>query len=148
MSDPPAVPPTAVRAAHELRVCLTRLRRTLRRVAGTTDLTPSQTSVLSRLMHDGPAGTSDLAVAEGVRPQSMAATVAALREREMVDRRPDPTDGRRQLIALTDAAHAYVAGHRRTREEWLAVRFAERFTEAERGTILQALELLTRIEER
>lgn len=144
----PTVSPSAVHAARELRVRLTRLRRALRGVAGLTDLTPSQTSVLSRLMHDGPAGTSDLAAAEGVRPQSMATTVAALEAKGMVTRGPDPTDGRRQLIALTDGAREYVAGHRRAREEWLAVRFDERFSEAERQTILEALELLRRIEER
>ena len=64
----------SVRAARELRVVVGRLRRRLREVSATGDLTPSQTSVLSRLGQDGAASASDLAAAERVRPQSMAAS--------------------------------------------------------------------------
>jgi DNA-binding MarR family transcriptional regulator len=133
--------------ARELRIGLSRLRRKLREVASLDELTPSQTAVLSRLM-DGPQGTSDLAAQEGVRPQSMAATVAALEERGLVARRQDPDDGRRQLLALTDEAHAYVTDNRSVRESWLAAALSERYTAAERRTIAEALELLTRLTER
>jgi DNA-binding MarR family transcriptional regulator len=133
--------------ARELRIGVSRLRRKLREVAALEDLTPSQTSVMSRLM-EGPRGTSDLAVAEGVRPQSMAATVAALEERGFVARHQDPEDGRRQLLALTDAAHAYVADNRSVRESWLAAALKERYTAQERATIAEALTLLRRLTER
>ncbi|HEY6425254.1 MAG TPA: MarR family transcriptional regulator [Pseudonocardiaceae bacterium] len=52
------------------------------------ELTPSQMSVLSRLEKQGAASTSDLAVAERVRPQSMASAVAALEERAPTRRWP------------------------------------------------------------
>jgi DNA-binding MarR family transcriptional regulator len=133
--------------ARELRIGISRLRRRLREVAALDELTPSQTAVLSRLM-DGPQGTSDLAAAEGVRPQSMAATVAVLEERGFLDRRQDPDDGRRQLLALTDEAHAYISDNRALRESWLAAALDERYSAAERRTIAEALRLLERLTDR
>src|SRR4051812_9527016 len=110
---------SAVRAAHDVRVGLSRLRRRLRESDDRRELTPSQTSVLSRLHLDGPATASALAAAERVRPQSVAATLAVLEERALVERRPDPHDGRRQVVSLTPAAHALLADTAAAREEWL-----------------------------
>ncbi|MGK5741052.1 MarR family winged helix-turn-helix transcriptional regulator [Micromonospora sp. URMC 103] len=135
----------AVRAAHDLRVVFSRLRRRLREVADRDGLTASQTSVLSRLATTGPASASDLAAAERVRPQSMAAILAALGEQGLVARAPDPTDGRRQLVSLTPGGWALVHGDRQAREEWLARALEERYTEAERRTIVEALALLDRL---
>ncbi|WP_235624936.1 MarR family winged helix-turn-helix transcriptional regulator [Mycobacteroides abscessus] len=79
---------TAVRSAYNLRLLVSRLRRRLKEVYDNQGLTPSQVSVISRLSHDGPASTSDLAAAEGVRRQSMASTVAALEEQGVIHRKP------------------------------------------------------------
>ncbi|MFE4972416.1 MarR family winged helix-turn-helix transcriptional regulator [Kitasatospora sp. NPDC056651] len=142
----PAVPDTAALAARELRAVYSRLRRTLREASGSTsDLTPSQTAVLSRLINDGPASASALAAAERVRPQSMAATVAALEQQGLVGRRPDPEDGRRQVVSLTEAGLAYVADRRQARQGWLTQAMADRYTEAERATVLEALALMDRL---
>ena len=141
------IPASAVQAASELRTVISRLRRRLRVVADLGDLTPSQTSVLSRLDKNGPVSASDLAAAERVRPQSMAATLAAIEQHGMIRRDPDPADGRRQLISLTDAARETILGSRRAREEWLSRTLADDFTEAERQTVLAALMLLDRLVE-
>ena len=123
-----------------------RMRRRFRDVAPRDELTPSQTVVLFRLAH-GQASSSDLAVAEKVRPQSMAATVAVLLDRGFVERAPDPNDRRRQLLSLTAAGRDFVDGSRRSRQEWLAGAVAERLTDAERETLLAALPLLSRLVE-
>jgi DNA-binding MarR family transcriptional regulator len=136
---------TATHAAREIRVVFSRLRRRLREVASVGDLTPSQTSVLSRLDKDGPASTSDLASAEGIRPQSMAATLAVLDEAGLIRREPDPDDGRRQVISLSGPGRERLEGDRRAREEWLATALRERFTETERQTIADGLALLDRL---
>jgi DNA-binding MarR family transcriptional regulator len=135
----------ATRAAHEVRVVFGRLRRRLREIAGVGDLTPSQVSVLSRLDKDGPASASDLAAAERIRPQSMAATLGALDEHGLIRRDADPDDGRRHLVSLTPAGIERLEGDRQARQEWLARALQERFTESERRTVREGLALLDRL---
>ena len=137
--------PSSVRAARDLRVAVSRLRRRLVDVADTHELTPSQLSVLSRLGKEGPASASDLAAAERIRPQSVAATLAVLEERALVIRRPDPGDGRRQLVSLSPAGTALFDDRRRHREEWLSRALQERLTESERQTVIDAAALLERL---
>lgn len=138
---------TAASVARDLRALVSRLRRRLQGLYDTDGLTPSQTALLSRLGKQGPQSASDLATAERVRPQSVAATLGVLDERGLVERHPDPTDGRRQLVTLTDAGRAVFEGRRRAGEEWLTQAVADRYTEDERRRILDALTLLERLVE-
>jgi DNA-binding MarR family transcriptional regulator len=138
---------SAIAAARDLRVMFSRLRRQLRGLATDDDLTPSQTAVLIRLWKEGASSASVLAGAEGVRPQSMATIVAALEQRGLIERTPDPEDGRRQLISLTELGRQRAESNRQVREEWLASAMHERYTKAERRVILDALSLLERLTE-
>ncbi|XVU23861.1 MarR family winged helix-turn-helix transcriptional regulator [Actinoplanes sp. CA-054009] len=142
------IPDSAAHAATEVRVVFSRLRRRLREVAKLDELTPSQTSVLSRLDKGGPASSSALAAAEQVRPQSMAATIAAIEQAGLISRTPDPADGRKQLISLSDLGRERVGVSRQAREEWMARALADDFTEDERQTIIAALALLDRLADR
>lgn len=136
---------SAVAAARDLRVMFSRLRRRLLEVATAEDLTPSQTAVLIRLIKDGPASTSQLAGAERVRPQSMATTLAGLDRHGLIVRTPDPEDGRRQLITLTEGGRRHAEKDRKVREEWLVLAMQNRYTEPERRVINEALTLLERL---
>ncbi|MER7194556.1 MarR family winged helix-turn-helix transcriptional regulator [Streptomyces flaveolus] len=136
---------SAARAARELHVVFSRLRRRIREVARDEDLTPSQVSALTLVGKHGAATASALASAEGVRPQSMAATLVALDQHGLIRRSPDPEDGRRQLVTLTEAGRARIEDNRQVREEWLARAFQDRCTAAERDTVLDALALLERL---
>jgi DNA-binding MarR family transcriptional regulator len=136
---------SAAQAATDVRVVFGRVKRRLKELAESDDLTPSQSSVLSRLDKDGPASASDLATAERVRPQSMAAILAKLLSADLIERHPDPEDGRRQVVSLTTAGRRRIQGDRRIRQEWMARAFQDRCTEAERQTIIKALALLDEV---
>jgi DNA-binding MarR family transcriptional regulator len=138
---------SAAAAARDLRVVVSRLRRQLRGLAIDGDLTPSQTAVLTRLWKEGASSASVLAGAERIRPQSMATIVAALEQRGLVERTPDPEDGRRQVVSLTEMGRQRAESDRQVREEWLARAIHERYSEPERRTILDALSLIERLTE-
>jgi len=140
-----AISESAARAAQELRVVFSRLRRLLKDFATGEDLTPSQTAVLITLWKDGASSTSALAGAERVRPQSMATIVAALDGHGLIRRAPDPDDGRRQVLTLTEAGRERAESDRRAREEWLARSLQDQFSERERRVIVEALSLLQRL---
>jgi DNA-binding MarR family transcriptional regulator len=140
----PETPDQAAVAARELVVVLSRLRRRLREMRDDDGLSPSQTSVLSRLEKDGPATASELAGAERVRPQSMAATVSVLIELGLVRRDPDPNDGRRQVLSVSADGRARVAHTRRVREEWLVAALRSTLSDDELRTVVEALALVDR----
>ena len=131
--------------ASELRILIGKLRRRLREEAHMGDITMSQASVLSRLERDGPATVSSLARAEGMRPQSMAATVQALTQAQMVTGSPDPLDGRQTILTLTDSCRAWIAASRAAREDWLAHSIETRLTPAEVTELDKAVALLKRL---
>ena len=136
---------SAVQAARELRVVVSRLRRRLREVYEPRELTPSQTAVISRLGKEGPASTSDLAAAERVRPQSMASILTGLDRLGLIERRPDPDDGRRQLVSLSRTGHDLLDDRRRAGSEWLTRAMEDRLDEAERRSVIEAMALLERL---
>ena len=75
----------------------------------------------------------------------MATTIASLEELGLVVRTPDPTDGRRQLVSLTDAGREAESGNLDARREWLAHAMEERLTEEERQTVLAATLLIEKL---
>lgn len=131
--------------ASELRVILGQLIRRLREEARTGDLTLSQLFVLGRLDRDGPSTQTALARGEGVRPQSMAATIAGLQEAGLVVGTPDPSDGRQTIIQPTESAQAVIRAHRAAREGWLFQTIQSHLTEEERHQLEAALPLLRKL---
>jgi DNA-binding MarR family transcriptional regulator len=133
--------------AAELRPLLGRLKRRLREQADTGDLTPSQVSVVLRLEKDGPATTSALARAEGMRPQSMATIVAALEAAGFVGGAPDPADGRQTLLSLTDDSRQRLQEGRAARQDWLSRALQARLSAEEQAVLATAIGLLKRLVE-
>ncbi|MFP5388592.1 MAG: MarR family winged helix-turn-helix transcriptional regulator, partial [Thermoleophilia bacterium] len=82
-----------------------------------------------------------------VRPQSMGRTVGELEAQGLIERSPDPSDGRRFLIELTDAGRTELYEDRGRREGWLAEAIEQSFTAEERETLDEAVRLMARLAE-
>ena len=131
--------------AVEVRMLSSQLRRRLRQEATVADWTESQRAVLLRLeRHDG-ATVTELALAEGVRSQSMGATVASLIEAGYIKGTPDPADGRRTLLSLTTQTRKVFRQVRAAREDWLQRAIAARYTPAEQKQLAGAVRLMQRL---
>jgi DNA-binding MarR family transcriptional regulator len=132
--------------AADLRALLGRLKRRLREQGSVGDFTPSQIAVLQRLERNGPATVSTLARAEGMRPQSMGTTIAALEAAELVAGAPDPHDGRQTLISLTPLCAGKLTQGRAARQDWLA-RQIQHLSPEEQAQLAAATDILRRISE-
>ena len=130
--------------ASDLRVVLGHL---VRRLRAERRFPLAQSAVLGRLEREGPACVSDLAVAERVRPQSMAQTVGDLEADGLVARHPDPVDRRRSTVELTGRGLLELQAERRRRDGWLASVVADDLSSEERDLLGRSVELLRRIAE-
>jgi DNA-binding MarR family transcriptional regulator len=138
---------SAATTAREVKVVFSRLRRRIYGLALTDDLSGSQAAVLTRLHKEGPSSASALASAEAVSHQAIGPILAVLETRGYIQRSPDPTDGRRQLVSLTDAGVAQAEHTTSAREGWLARALQDRLTEDERRVVRHAMALLNRLAE-
>jgi DNA-binding MarR family transcriptional regulator len=129
--------------AGDLRVVLGQLMRRLRSMHG---FSLSQAAVLGRLDREGTMSIGDIAAAERVRPQSMAQTVADLELDGLIERSPDPADGRRVLVSLTASGIATLDEDRHKREGWIALAIDAELSEHDREVLEEAIGLLQRLE--
>ena len=137
----------AMAIAAELRVTIGRLSRRLREETRPGNLTASQLSAVGRLDRDGPATVTTLARAEGVRPQSMGATIAVLESEGLVTGTPDPADGRQTIYALTAECKRILKASRAAREDWLFRAIQAKLTAREQEKLGIVVDLLQRISE-
>src|ERR1700755_474403 len=107
-------------AVAALKLSVGLLVRRVRAVANTPELSCSQALVLARLERAGPSTTAELARLESVKPQSMGATLAALEEEGLVQRKPHTTDGRQLLFSLTKEGIATRKATNAAKQEWLS----------------------------
>ena len=133
---------TTAQLAHDLRETVGRVLRRLRAEPGPPI---GQLAVLSRLDREGPASISDLAAADRMRPQSMAQTVRDLEDAGLVSRRPDPADGRRHFVELTDAGLETLLDTRARREDWLTQALDRELDADQRELLRRAVALLNRV---
>ncbi len=139
------LPLEVTRAAGDLRALVGRLSRRLRQTSMVGEMTLPQASVLSVLEREGPATPGVLATRERISPQSMGVILISLEALGLVSRTPDPTDGRRLVISLTEAGLQVIHGAQRQKEERLAQALANNFTNEEQQVLMAALPLLERL---
>ena len=135
-------------AVEDLKLALGLLIRRMRAATPSEshDLSWTQKSVLVRLEKEGPATVSELARAEGVKPQSMGTAIAALEGMGMVERTADPTDGRQMNIKLTNKGSSIRRTTRDSSLAWLAQSIAK-LNKREQATLFEAGEIIKRLVE-
>ncbi|SKA03751.1 MarR family winged helix-turn-helix transcriptional regulator [Consotaella salsifontis] len=131
--------------AGDLHSIVGRLKRRFREESKARDLTPSQWSVLRRLELEGPATVTSLARAEGMRPQSMGATVAVLIDKGVLVGAPDPDDGRQTILSISPTFFDSLTKGRAARDMWLKGAIQARLSPAEQEDLARAIELLQRL---
>jgi DNA-binding MarR family transcriptional regulator len=144
MSDSSAL---ATETAIELMTAMTRLRARLR-IESAPSVMPwtwSHLTTLGRIAEGGPLTTSALAQAEHVRRQSMAETVAVLRDHGLVSSEEDPSDGRKTLLTATDLGRALIESIPAAREAWLNVAIETVLAPGEQEVLQRAAAIMNRV---
>ncbi|MFI1920346.1 MarR family winged helix-turn-helix transcriptional regulator [Nocardia sp. NPDC020380] len=137
--DPGAV------AAVLLRSISVLLRR-VRQVPTPGELTMPERTALSRLERSGPTTSSALAREVQITAQAMGATINALQGRGLIERSPDPADGRRMVLTVTDAGRQALQDKRDARNELIAGALTSgTFTPEELRQLTAAAPLLERL---
>mgnify|MGYP002404234924 CR=1 FL=1 len=77
----------------------------------------------------------------------MAQTVSDLEADGLVTREPDPRDGRRALVELTQEGRLALEAERRRREGWLANAIANDLSLEEQSLLSDTIDLLRRLAE-
>jgi DNA-binding MarR family transcriptional regulator len=75
----------------------------------------------------------------------MGATVATLEAAGLVKGSPDPTDGRRTILSLTDTCRELINAKRAAKEDWLFRAIQTKLSPAEQEELATTLELLKRL---
>jgi DNA-binding MarR family transcriptional regulator len=104
-------------------------------------LSMARTKVLMRLREQGPTRQSVLAADFGLSPHSITDVVDALEQQGLAERRPDPTDRRAKLVAITEAGEACLGVASASRERLLKQIFGV-LSQEDRATLLRLLDLL------
>jgi DNA-binding MarR family transcriptional regulator len=126
--------------AGHLRLTIVRTARRLRQEAG-TDLSPSLTAALSTVERHGPMTPSELASRERIQRPTATRVLARLVEEGLLERTPDPHDGRSSLVTATPAARALLAELRTRKTAFLAARL-ERLDPADLAVLDRAAGIL------
>lgn len=127
--------------AARLHSAAIHLLRRLRTEDAASGMSPSGLSALSVLVFGGPCTMGELAQAEQVTPPTMTRLVASLAADGLVERRPDPADGRVVRVHATATARGVLEEGRDRRVSRLAALLAALEAD-ELATLSRATELL------
>jgi DNA-binding MarR family transcriptional regulator len=145
MSTAPPVLDVAA-LASSLRLSVTRLARTLRRESA-IDVSPTLMAALTTVETHGPMTPGDLAAHEQIRKPTVTRLLGSLVDRGLVERTPDPLDGRVSWIQVTPDGRKLLSRVRRRHAEYLTRRLKQ-LAPYELQTLERAARILDRITER
>jgi len=130
-------------SAARLRLAIVRTSRRLRQEAAGVDgqLTPTAVAALASVERHGPLTPSELAEIERVRRPTATRTLRGLVEAGLVDRAPDPADGRSALVSVTAEGRERLRRLRGRKNAYLARRMRDLPSE-DVATLERAAEIL------
>jgi DNA-binding MarR family transcriptional regulator len=113
--------------AARLRLAVVRTARRLRQEASGAvgELSPTATAALASVERHGPLTPSELAEIERVKRPTATRTLRALTEAGLVDRAPDPADGRSALVSVTTQGRERLRRLRKRKNAYLARRMRD-----------------------
>jgi DNA-binding MarR family transcriptional regulator len=133
--------------ASQLSTAIVRTARVLRQDAAVeAGLGAGTTAALATIKRDGPLTPSELAEIERVKRPSITRTLACLDRQGLIERTPDPADGRSSLVSISAAGRERLALLRRRKSAYLARRL-EALDPEEVATLARAAEILERMRE-
>jgi DNA-binding MarR family transcriptional regulator len=114
-------------SAARLRMAIVRTARRLRQEAASeaTGLTPTSTAALATIERHGPLTPSELAELERVRRPTVTRTLGCLDRERLIERMPDPADGRSTLISVNAAGREQLRRLRGRKNAYLARRMRD-----------------------
>jgi DNA-binding MarR family transcriptional regulator len=119
--------------------------RQMRRHRPDNGLTLSQLELLGEVSRTGVTTPAELAIRLQVRVQSLTDSINELVSRDLIARRPDETDRRRQLIELTDAGTALLEADRAERDAWLHATMRDTLTPLEFDLLMLVAPVLRKL---
>jgi DNA-binding MarR family transcriptional regulator len=134
---------TLAEAAAHLRLVINRTARRMRQEAG-TELSASNASALSAVEAHGPLTPSELADIERIKRPSATRVLRGLEEDGLVERTPDPKDGRSALISITADGRERLRRLRQRKNAYLARRMRD-LDPGEVETLESAAQILERL---
>jgi DNA-binding MarR family transcriptional regulator len=144
--EPTTTPIKPAELAGQLRVALWRAARRLRHVSD-VEISPSLHAALGTVERHGPITAGQLAAHEHVRKPTMTRTIRELVDRGLIERLPDPLDGRVTWLKTTPAGTSLINHARRRTDVYLTKRL-QRLSAEERETLRRAAEILEQLAER
>ncbi len=134
--------------AAKLRMAIVRTGRRLRQEAATetVGLTPTSTAALATIERHGPLTPSELAEIERVKRPTMTRTLGCLERDGLIERTPDPADGRSSLVAVNAAGRERLRRLRGRKNAYLARRMRD-LSPQDLETLERAAEILDRMRE-
>jgi DNA-binding MarR family transcriptional regulator len=139
------VAPSVSTAATELREAMMAVTRQMRRHRPDHGLTLSQLELLGEIGRTGVTTPAELGARLQVRVQSLTDSINELVSRELIARRPDQTDRRRQLIELTDAGTTLLEADRAERDAWLHTTMHDNLSELEFDLLMLVAPVLRKL---
>jgi DNA-binding MarR family transcriptional regulator len=133
-------------SAAQLRMAVVRMARRLRQEAASEvgGLTPTSTAALATIERHGPLTPSELAKLERVKRPTVTRTLGCLDREGLIERMPDPDDGRSSLVSVNGKGRERLRRLRGRKNAYLARRMRD-LPADDLETLEHAAEILERM---